>query len=98
MELTEGDRDSDRIDDGMSCDTFDPNAPTAPHSVLTWEPSILIAMDDEAGTTVPVPRDLPPSDHLYPLLLPEEFGQLQSITLGNLNVSMQWVCRRCRTT
>ncbi len=85
MEVTEEDCGSDQTDDGMSCDTFDPTAPSAHKNVLVWEPSIPIAMDDEAWITVSSGRDLPPLDHLYQLLLPEEFNLLRSIILGNLH-------------
>ncbi len=84
MEVTEGENDSDRTDDGMPCDTFDPIAPTAPQNVLIWEPSMPIAMDDEAWISVSSSTDLPPVDHLHPVLLPEEFDQLRGIILGNL--------------
>ncbi len=86
IEVSEGeDCDSDRTDDGMSCDTFDPTAPTAPKATLTWEPSVPITVDDEAWIAISSTRDLPPLDHLHPLLLPEEFDQLRGIILGNLN-------------
>ncbi len=85
MEVTEGEGDSDQTDDGMSCDTFDPTAPTAPKEVLIWEPSVPIAVDDEAWISVSSTRDIPPLDHSYPVLLPEEFDQLRGIILGNLN-------------
>ncbi len=85
MEVTEGEDDSDRPDDGMSCDTFDPTAPTAPKSTLIWKPSVPVAVDDEAWNSVSSTRDIPPLDHLHPVLFPEEFDQLRGIMLGNLN-------------
>ena len=42
-------------------------------------------MDDEAWIAVSSTRDLPPLDHLHPLLLREELDQLRGIILGNLN-------------
>ena len=69
----------------MSCDTFDPTAPSAPKNVLVSEPSVPISMDDEAWVAVSSTSDLPPLDHLHPLLVPEEFDQLRGIILGNLN-------------
>ncbi len=69
----------------MSCDTFDPTAPFAPTATLTWEPSVPITVDDEAWIAISSTRDLPPLDHLHPLLLPGEFDQLRGIILGNLN-------------
>ncbi len=61
MEITEEGGDSDQTDAGMSYDTFDPVAPSAPGDVLIWEPSIPITMDDEAWTSVSSTRDLPPN-------------------------------------
>ncbi len=85
MEVTEGEDNSDRTDDGMSCDTFDPIAPTAPKNSLIWEPSVPVAVHDEAWISVSSTRDLPPLDHLQPVLLPEQFDQLRGIILGKLN-------------
>ncbi len=86
MEVSEGENcDSDRTGDGMSCATFVPTAPSAPKSTLIWEPSVPIVMDDEAWITVSSTKDLPPLDHLPPLLLPEEIDQLRGIIRGNLN-------------
>ena len=59
MEVTAGEDDTDQTDDGMSCDTFDPAAPTAPKEILIWEAAVPIAVDDEAWMSVSSTRDIP---------------------------------------
>ncbi len=71
-------------DDGMSCDSDEPEAPPAQRCLTEFYPSPPLPMNDPTWEHLLKTRDMPPTDHLLQFLTVEEMNQLRGIIVHNL--------------
>ncbi len=79
-------QDEPETDDGMSCDSDEPEAPPVQPLETEFIPSPPIAALDPLWEQLRKTRDLPPLDHLLSFLTVEEMDALRGIVVSNLSV------------